>query len=284
MVITGCQQTEEKTLDVQGHRGCRGLLPENSIPGFVHALELGVNTLELDLCISKDMKVIVSHEPWMSHEICSKGFHNVTEEEEKSLNLFQMNYEEIREYNCGGRPHKKFPDQEMLKAQKPMLEQVFLAGEQYAQSNDRPKPQYNIEIKRKPEWDNIFCPPVKEFVRLVLDEVKKTGFSDRICIQSFDMETLRLVKSSMPEITVALLIGEKGSPEDFLKKLGFDPDIYSPYYQLINRQRLRRLHKRGIKVIPWTVNDPVTMHALIKMGVDGIITDYPNRLLDIVNN
>ena len=283
-LIIGCMNKQETTFDIQGHRGCRGLLPENSIPGFIHALELGVRTLELDLVISKDQRVVVSHEPWMSHEICSKGFHNVTEEETKSLNLYKMTYDEIREYNCGGRPHARFPEQEMLKAPKPLLEQVFVAAEQYSSSNERAAPFYNIEIKRRPEWDEEFCPPVEEFVQLVLEVVRQSGFAERICIQSFDPESLRLVKEAMPDLTVAFLIGEEGSPEDLLDRLGFEPEIYSPYYKLINRDRLKRLHKRGIKVIPWTVNEVDDMQSLMKMGVDGIITDYPDRLIRLVGS
>ena len=285
ILLFGCSTPvlEELKFDIQGHRGCRGLLPENSIPGMIHALELGVNTLELDVVISKDNDVILSHEPWMSHEICAAGFHNVSEEEAKELNIYTMTMEEIAAYNCGGRPHARFPDQLMVKVSKPLLSDVFFACEQHANSTGRDKPFYNIEIKRRPNWDSIYHPPLKEYVDLVLAEVDKSDFSDRIIIQSFDMETLRLVRQKKPNQKVAFLVEKKGEPLEFISKLGFEPDIYSPYFLLLNMRRIDELQKKGISVIPWTVNKEIDMKTMIAMGVNGIITDYPNRLVKLIH-
>ncbi|MEP6647758.1 MAG: glycerophosphodiester phosphodiesterase family protein, partial [Saprospiraceae bacterium] len=138
----------QKKIDWQGHRGCRGLMPENTMPGFMKAVELGVTTLELDVVISKDGQVVVSHEPWMSSIICSHPDGTpVTKSEEKTLNLYNMDYSEIQTYDCGKRGNPDFPSQMQVGTVKPTLKMVIRSVEVFAAENKFRQPRYNIELK-----------------------------------------------------------------------------------------------------------------------------------------
>lgn len=267
--------------DLQGHRGCRGLLPENTIPAFIKAIDLGVTTLEMDVVFTKDLKVIVSHEPFFNHEITTKpngAF--VTQAEEKSQNIYAMNYDEVIKYDVGMKPHPRFATQEKIKVSKPLLSAVIDSAESYTKKNNLPAIHYNIETKSKSSTDDIFHPKPDVFVRLLLQVLQEKNVLDRVTIQSFDIRTLQYLHQQYPTIQTAYLF-EPPSFESFetrLNKLGFTPTIYSPAYELVNEKMIAECHSKNIKVIPWTVNEIAKMQQLIALGVDGLITDYPNLL------
>lgn len=168
LIIFGCadnqskmndQKNEESSalevevpFDWQGHRGARGLLPENTVPAFLKALEFPkISTLELDVVVSKDQQIVVSHEPWLSHHICSHSDgHPVSEQEETVLNIYQMTYAQIKSYDCGQRGNERFPEQEKIAVSKPTLSNVVLQVEAQCQQTNRKKTFYNIEIKSRP--------------------------------------------------------------------------------------------------------------------------------------
>lgn len=262
--------------DWQGHRGCRGILPENSIPGFLKALEYDIRTLELDIVVSKDRELIVSHEPWFSHEICRHADGSPVTHD--SIRLMDLDYAEIKAYDCGSRGHTRFPEQTPVACSKPSLRDAVLAVEQYCIDRGRRKPHYNIEIKCRPEWDGILTPDPISYVTLVIQKISALPIAGRCHIQSFDPRILREMKRQAPDIPLALLIENERTPEENLRELGFIPAIYSPYFKLLDRKTMRKLHRKGLKVVPWTVNETRDMARLIRMGVDGIITDYPNRI------
>ncbi len=285
-VAFGCSQKTNNTamqvpenFDWQGHRGARGLLPENSIPAFLKALEFPIKTLELDVVISRDSQVVVSHEPWMSASICSKSDGTpVSEEEEKESNIFQLKYAEIQQFDCGSRGNKRFPEQTPLRVSKPLLKEVVQQVEAYCLKQSRELPFYNIEIKSRPEWDGLFTPEPQAFARLVIEQIEESDIKSRICIQSFDVRALQEVRKIDSTIVLALLIENTKGLDNNLKELGFTPDIYSPYYQLVSGNLVKETRERGMLLIPWTVNEITTMRGLINLGVDGIITDYPNLI------
>jgi len=267
-------------IDWQGHRGARGLMPENSIPGFKRALELGVTTLEMDLVISQDSQVVVSHEPWLSPDICQyPDGTRLREGADTAYNLFAMPYAQIRQFDCGSKPHPRFPDQEKLITYKPLLHEVIDRAEAHARRLGRKPPHYNLEIKRRPAWDSVFHPEVHTFVNLVVNLIRDQRIAQRSMIQSFDLETLQLVHQQAPDLPLALLIEHEGAPQENLAQLGFTPAVYSPWYQLVDSTLMQFAARKGMKVIPWTVNDPDDMQALIELGVDGIITDFPDRTM-----
>jgi glycerophosphoryl diester phosphodiesterase len=272
--------TMQNKLDKQGHRGARGLMPENTWPAMKLALDLGLTTLEMDAVITKDKKVILSHEPFMSHEIATKPDGSyVTEAEEKSLNIYQMTYEEVKRYDVGMKPHPRFPKQQKLNAVKPLLSDLFDSVRQYMMTRRRPFPYYNIETKCMPATDDMYHPKPDEFTELLMAVIKEKNMEELVIIQSFDFRSLHL---KYPAVKTAMLIEDfdKRTLEDQLKALGFIPSIYSPHYSLVTDELIKKCHSQTIKVIPWTVNDKLTIDKLTAMGVDGIITDYP----DLFNN
>lgn len=270
--------------DVQGHRGARGLKPENTIPAFITALDSGVTTIELDLAITKDRKIVVSHEPWMSADICLDPEGNeISKKEERDYNIYAMTYEEVKKFDCGSLGNKKFPEQEKMKVSKPLLSDVIVAVEDYIKSYTLYEVDYNIELKSGPDGDNKFHPIPSEFSDMVYALLDQYLPMDRVIIQSFDFRVLQYWHEKYPNIKLAALLEDRKPVETHLKELGFYPTIYSPYYRILNRAKVEELHEKKIKVIPWTVNEISDMLSLKGMGVDGFITDYPNRAKQFVN-
>lgn len=266
------------TVEFQGHRGCRGLLPENTIPAFIKALDY-VNILECDVVISKDNKIIVSHDPWMEASICSHPNGNpISEEEEKQIKLISMTYEEIKAYDCGLRGNKKHPQQENIAAYKPSLIDMVTQVDNYCKENNKPLPWYDIEIKSLPKWYDKFTPRPSKYVELIISELNALGIKERCNLQSFDINILEEVHKQDPTIVQAYLIENLQSFEKNMDKLSFKPAIYSPYYKFVSRKLAEKVHESGMKLIPWTVNEVKDMKKMIDAGVDGIITDYPNRI------
>jgi glycerophosphoryl diester phosphodiesterase len=271
--------SESQDFDKQGHRGCRGLMPENTVTAMKTALDLGVTTLEMDIAFTKDKQAILSHEPFFNHEISTKpdGIF-VTEPEEKSLNIYKMSYAEVKTYDVGMKPHPRFPGQLKIKVYKPLLADLLDSVQQYMMTSKRDLPYFNIETKTDPATDNIYHPAPEEFVDELMKVIYSKKIEDRVIIQSFDFRTLRYLHKKYPLIKTAALIedfDERGI-KDQLKSLGFIPTIYSPEYKLVSGDLIRKCHEQNIKIIPWTVNDRETIERLKEMGVDGIISDYPD--------
>ncbi len=266
----------------QGHRGCRGLMPENTIPAFLKALELGVNTLELDVVISQDLQVVVSHDPYFHPDFSLSPSGKHVPKNPKVF-LYELPYDEIKRYDVGSKGNGNFPQQQKLKAYKPLLREVIETAEAFRTQHRLPLFLYNIEIKsNENEYDKTQPSPAL-FCDLVYKETIGLLPPERIIIQSFDFNVLKHWKHQTDQgiyqkVSLAALVSNlKGIPKN-LEALGFVPDIYSPYYQLLNPEKVRLLHSQGIKVIPWTVNTTAEMQKIKALGVDGIITDYPNRI------
>lgn len=262
--------------DKEGHRGCRGLMPENTIPAMLDAVALGVTTLEMDIVFTKDKKAILSHEPFFNHEITTKPDGSYIGE--KEYNIYQMTYDEVKTYDVGMKPHPRFPQQKKIKVCKPLLSDVIDAVNKDMVTRRRPFPFYNIETKTQPATDNIYHPAPEEFVELLMAVISEKGIADHVIIQSFDFRTLQYLHQHYPEIKTAMLIEDydKSTLDVQLKALGFDPTIYSPAYQLVDEELIRKCHEKNIKVIPWTINTKEEIVKYTNMGVDGIITDYPD--------
>lgn len=264
--------------DLQGHRGARGLAPENTLSAFRKALEVGVNTLELDIVVSKDGQILVSHEPWMNADIClgAEG-EPIEKEKEKTYNIYEMTYEEVKNFDCGSKYNDTFPEQTLETAYKPLLKEVFSMVDSSSRNNGR-KINYNIELKSLPDGDDMYHPKPEVFVKLVMDLLQQEADLDRITLQSFDFRILQELNKSYPEMRLAVLV-YKSDLESALDQLGFIPEIYSPYFPLVNKNLIEVVHSKGMEIIPWTVNEPEQMKILLKLGVDGLITDYPDRAI-----
>lgn len=271
---------DEAKFDLQGHRGARGLLPENSIPAFIKAVDLGVRTIELDVVVNKENKLIVSHEPFMNHDICldSRG-DSIPTEKAKQHNIYQMGQEYLQQFDCGSIGNPRFPKQKAMKTFKPTLKQAIRAIEKHIKDNDLEPVFYNIETKSTVAGDSIFHPKPKKFAQLLYDEISDLKIKDRVFVQSFDVRTLQVMKKIDEEIPLVLLIENELSIEKNIELLGFTPSVYSPYFKLLTKESVRQAHNLGMKVIPWTVNEKSDMKKMISLRVDGLITDYPDRFI-----
>lgn len=265
--------------DKQGHRGCRGLMPENTVPAMINAIGLGVTTLEMDVVITKDKQVVLSHEPFFNHDITTKADGSfIDAKEEKNFNIYTMTFAETQQFDVGLKPHPRFPQQQKIAVHKPRLADVFDSVKNYMMMARRPFPFYNIETKTNPATDNIYHPAPAAFVELLMAVIKEKQLEDFVIIQSFDFRTLQYLQQHYPAIKTAMLIEDydKRSFEDQIKALGFTPTIYSPAYVLATEATIKKCHDQNIKIIPWTVNDKKEIERLKLLGVDGIISDYPD--------
>ena len=274
--------SQNSDFDIQGHRGCRGLMPENSIPAFLKALELGVNTLELDTVISRDNKIVVSHDPYFSAEISlDKNGNQIPLEKQTDHKIFQMDYAEIKLFDVGSLGNKRFPEQQKIKVYKPLLSEVFKETQKYIKLHKLKPVMYNIETKSAPAGDNVLQPVPAVFAKLLYDEIIKNKMQKYVTIQSFDVRTLQEFKKFKVKLPLVLLVENKDGIEKNIERLGFQPDIYSPNYLLVDEATVRFCHSKGIKIIPWTVNEFADLERMKKLNLDGIISDYPNRAIQV---
>jgi len=273
------------TFDVQGHRGARGLMPENTIPAFLKALKLGVNTLEMDTVVSKDNRLVVSHEPFFSSEISlDKNGAPIPVEKQTEFNLFKMNYSEIKLFDVGSLGNNRFPEQQKMKTYKPLLSEVFTETQRYIRTNRLKPVMYNIETKSTVQGDTTYHPAPAVFARLLYDEIIKSKMQKRVTIQSFDVRTLQEFKKFTVKMPLVLLVENKDGIEKNIEKLGFQPDVYSPHFSLVDELTVKYCREKKIKIIPWTVNETADMERMKKFALDGIITDYPDRAIKVFRN
>jgi len=279
ILIVSINSFAQKKFDVQGHRGARGIMPENTIPAMIKGLQLGATTLQMEIVISQDQQAVVSQEPYFNHEfsLTPEG-KSISLKDEKKYNIFKMDYAEVKKFDVGSKIHARFPGQQKIKAYKPLLTELIDSVEAYVKLNKLAKPDYNIETKLIRKGDGEFQPTPEEFVEIIMAIVKKKKLEKRVIIQSFDMRSLKYLHQKYPKIRTSLAIDEKEDFENNIKELGFNPTIYSPYSVLVGKNLVDKCHAAGVKIIPWTVNSVKELTYLIGLGVDGVITDYPNLM------
>ncbi|MFQ5349512.1 MAG: glycerophosphodiester phosphodiesterase family protein [Thermoanaerobaculia bacterium] len=292
--------------DAQGHRGARGLLPENTLPAFRRALELGVSTLELDTGVTADGVIVVSHNRRLSGEICLGPAGERLANEEGPL-IRDLTLAEVRRFDCGSLnpSRRRFPEpprQNLPGTPVPTLAEVF----ELADDLD-PKVRLNIEMKVDPTVDETL--PLEQFAAAMVDLVVEHGVVERAIIQCFDWRGLELVKSRRPELTTAALLSPEtldgGGPSPWLNGLSLDAaggtsldlvagargyvDIFSPYWRQVTPgawgyldSTVEEIQAAGFPVVPWTVNSAERIEGTLDLGVDGLISDYPDRLLEIL--
>lgn len=285
LIVTAYQcaitsQTPQKhVVEVQGHRGDRGNFPENTIPAFLSAVKKGVAVIELDVVISKDQKVVVSHETFMLAQYMSDPDGNpIAKEKEHSYNLYEMTYDRIKRFDSGSRGNVSFPSQQKMKTYKPLLSEVIDSVEHYIKINKLKPVRYNIEIKSEKADYGIRQPQPEVFSAMVMKIIKDKGIEKKMNIQSFDPVLLNVFHKKYPKPTIAFLVGE-GTLTENLAKLDFIPEIYSPNYKLLDKNQMGSLRALKMKIIPWTVNEDGAIELMLALQVDGIITDYPEKVL-----
>lgn len=293
---------EVMAFDIEAHRGGRALFPENTLPSFANALSMGVNTLELDIGVTSDGTIVVSHERGLSPDLArnADGVYVAP----PGTPFVRLRLEQVKKYDVGqirpgSRYAAQFPDQHAVPGTPiPTLREVF---DLVRKSGDR-NVRLNIETKIDPHHPDE-SPDPERFVALLLDFLKAEKFADRVMIQSFDWRTLQRIQKLAPAIPTVYLTLQKGSGATiFLDKAsdwttGFNPAehgksvpgaikaaggaIWSPYFGDVDADLIAESHRLGLAVVVWTVNKPADMVRMIDMGVDGIISDRPDLLRDI---
>ncbi len=263
-----------------GHRGCRGLMPENTIESFEKAIRLGVDAIELDVVVSGDKKIVVSHEPFMSQTYCLKpNGSEITQNEDKMFNLYEMKYNEIQLFDCGIKAHPRFLGQKSQKSQKPLFLKAIQSCENFILKNSFKPITYIVEIKSNPSDYNIYHPAPKEYVKILLDELACFEINDRFILKSFDVAILNEINKQNSNIKTSLLVNTDESIPEKLLKLNYIPEILGPYYELLTHDLVVEYKNEGFKFYVWTVNDKLSFNKMKSFGVDAVITDYPNKFI-----
>lgn len=287
-------------LDLQGHRGARGLLPENTLPAFAKALEIGVTTLELDTAVTRDGVIVVSHDATLNPDI-TRG-RDGQWIQRKDISIHDLTWSELQQYDVGRiKPDSayaaRFPLQLPVDGTRmPRLIDVFAQVRRSGNELVR----FNIETKISPEHPHRTLPP-EAFARALIALVRAEKLESRVTIQSFDWRSLQVVQREAPQIATVYLSAQQpwqdniraggetspwtagfhisrygGSLPQLVKAAG--GKVWSPYYGEITVETVREAHRLGLKVVVWTVNDPGDIARMLDLGVDGIISDYPDRL------
>jgi glycerophosphoryl diester phosphodiesterase len=273
--------------EVHGHRGCRGLLPENTLPAFMHALALGVDVLELDVVISRDQQVVVSHEPWLSARL-GRGPQGqlLPPAEERAYNLYHLPYPLIQGCTVGEWHHPDFPEQQLVLSYRPLLREVLQQVAMACQQLGRPAVGFSIEIKSSLAGDGIFHPGPAAFLDLVVAELQAADVLSRTTLLSFDSRILQAAHRAYPSLSLCLLIEDKlPAIANLFAELGFEPETLGPDFQLLSAELVDELRTTfpALRLVPWTVNSLSDLRLVCSWNVDGITTDYPNRLLQILD-
>lgn len=287
--------------DLQGHRGARGLAPENTLPAFARALSLGVTTLELDLGLTKDGVLVVGHDERLNGDIArGEGGQWLAG---PGPAVFSLTFAELQRYDVGRlRPGSayaaRFASQEGRDGVRmPRLADVVALAESAGNGTVR----FNVETKLDPRDPAATARP-EVFADAVVEFVRARGLAPRVTVQSFDWRSLARVRATAPEIELSCLTSEQPGEDtvqasvpgpkawllglDLLAHGGSVPrlvaaagtKVWSPAFRDVTAERVKEAHELGLRVLPWTVNDPADMKRLIALGVEGLITDYPDRL------
>ena len=260
-------------MDLQGHRGARGHLPENTLPAFELAVSIGVDTLELDVGVTRDGVVVIHHDRRLNPDVARKDGQWV---KPPAPLIHALSFTEIQRYDVGRiRPGSeyaaRFPHQKPIDgARIPRLDELL--GKMSSG-----KVRFNIETKLVPQAPDETLPP-EAFARAVIAEVRKAGVAKRTTIQSFDFRTLKVVEREAPEIATAYLTSGKNSAPAKLHEAG--ARLWSPDFRDLDAEKVAQARKLGLRIVAWTVNEPADIAKVIQLRVDGIISDYPDRVRD----
>jgi glycerophosphoryl diester phosphodiesterase len=300
MVFALSTPASAQPFELHGHRGARGLAPENTLAGFRKALETGVTHLETDLAVTKDGVVVISHDPTLNPDLVRTADGKWLPARGPAINTLTM--DELRHFDIGRTNPQShygqlYPEQQAADGERFPTLAEFL---QFARQAGRPDLRFNIELKLTPDAPHQ-TPDPETFARLVLAEIARAGVGPRVLLQSFDWRAVRAVRRQAPQIETACLTIEsqnfdnvqRGRPGPSPWLGGIDVDdlggsvpravkeagcaVWSTFWRNLMPETLKEARTLGLRVVPWTVNDPAQMTVLIDMGVQGLITDYPDR-------
>jgi glycerophosphoryl diester phosphodiesterase len=302
--------------DLQGHRGARGYRPENTLPSFETALDQGVVSLETDLHLTRDGVLVLSHDPVLTDRLC-RLIHGRQGAEPSGQLLSTMTMAQLRAYRADRNPDTaRVPEQEAIvtpltgwfAGQRgidpyalPTLAELFdfcvcyagqpgeEAGKTPGQREQAGKVSFALELKRvpfHPEFigDTFDGERPGLFEERVVEAVQSAGVVERTVVRSFDHRSVRAIRRLQPEMRTAILVARfaPAAPADLARQAG--ATTYCPQWEFVDKAQVRQLHDAGMRVVPWTVNDPAVFTRLLDWGVDGVSTDYPDRLAAVLRS
>jgi glycerophosphoryl diester phosphodiesterase len=257
-------------VEIYGHRGFRGMYPENSLIGFQKAIELGVKGVELDVVVNKDGQLVISHEPFFQKEFCLDSMgKNINRESD--YNIFELTQAQIETFDCGSKYYSKFPEQKKIKTSKPLFQD-------FIKTLDLKNSIVLFEIKSNPKEYGISQPEPQEYCKIILNELQQYPYKSNIRIMSFDKQILEEIHVKDPSYPLIYLTYLPKSPHFFLNKLNFKPFALGMFHATINKRKVNSLHEQHVKIFAWTVNSIKEKEKFIQMNIDGIITDFPDIL------
>ena len=273
----------QKAIDLQAHRGGAGLMPENTISAMKNAMDLGVNTLEFDLQLSADKQVVVSHENYFHARYSTRPDGSPVMPQDPKEYLYTMPYDSIAKYDVGLRFVERWPTQEKVAERKPLASELIDFTEAYTREKGLKPFNYNIEIKSYPgEGEGTLRPCYVEFCEVCIPLLLSKELGERLIVQSFDIRSLEYIHEKWPEVILSYLTEEQDDIHAILSQLSFKPQWWSPNYEVITPENVAYCHSQGIKVVPWTVDNPEDILHMVDCGVDAIISNYPDRLIQLV--
>lgn len=268
-------------VDVQAHRGGAGLMPENTLEAMIAAVDLGVNTLEFDLVLSGDGQVVVSHDLYFHSRYSIRPDSSLVVRGEPKEWLYKMSYEDIKKYDVGSRSCDVWPDKACFPAVKPLASELIDSIECYTRENSLSPMRYNIEVKSNAgSGEGVDWADYKVFSDACLEVLLSKQLGDRLVVQCFDTRALNYMHSKYPEVRYSYLIpADVTDVQAALSALDFTPTWVSPHYSMTDEELVSKCHENGMRIVPWTVDQDEDIKRMLSLGVDAVISNYPDRLL-----
>ncbi|MBO4341214.1 MAG: glycerophosphodiester phosphodiesterase [Bacteroidales bacterium] len=284
LVVAACGHNKDAKIDLQAHRGGAGLMPENTISAMKNAIDLKkINTLEFDLQLSQDGKVVVSHDNYFHPRYSTRPDGTLIQPDDPKEYLYTMPYDSITKYDVGLRYVERWPGQAKIAEVKPLASELIDFAENYAAQMHHAPLGYNIEIKsRTGEGEGTLWPHFTEFCDKCMEVLLSKNLGGRLIVQSFDTRALEYVHEKWPDVILSYLTEDETDIETILTQISFKPQWWSPNFEVVTPENVAYCHERGIKVVPWTVDDPEDIRRMADCGSDAIISNYPDRLISVL--
>ena len=266
---------------VHAHRGGAAIYPENTIPAMLHAVEIGVPMLELDLHVTRDSQVVVSHDAYMNPiKALKPNGDDIPVDSARMYSIYSMTYDSLKRYDVGSRPNPAFPNRKNLKCSVPLVSDLIDSVEHSTQSKGLCPVGYNIEIKSWPDKDGIYSPDYRTFADLCMRVLLSKNLGDRLLLQCFDPRTLNYVHEKYPNVRLSYLVEDMTVDfDELMKRINFVPQVISPNHAMVDSAFMDKSRKLGMEVAPWTVDEKDEILRLRTLGVDAIITNRPDSVM-----
>lgn len=263
---------------VHAHRGGAAEYPENTLEAMLHAVSIGVPVLEMDLHVTRDRQVVVSHDPYLQRaKFLKPDGSEIPATEQDQYAIYALPYDSLKRFDAGSRFNPQYPLRRQLRCHIPRVGDLIDSIEAYTAQHGLPPVSYNIEIKSWPDKDGLYTPDYRTFTDLCMEVLLSKQLGDRLIVQCFDARTLNYLHERYPQVTQSYLIEPEAGVdlESQLRRLTFTPPILSPDHHLVDEAWMQQARQKDFQIIPWTVDDPEEVQRLAKLGVDALITNRP---------